>query len=424
MSTINSEIGEYIETLKIIDTHEHLPRYENLRNREVDILSEYISQYFKYDLISAGLSQADYLKLQDLSIPLPERWEIAAPCWELCRLTGYGRHLDETVKVLYSIDRIDRDTIEELDRRFRAQLEESRYFRKILDRNNIETCLLDTDDYIIDCDTDCFSGICRIDQFIAPKTWDDIQRMETESGIRICSLKDWMEASALLITRAINSGAKALKLGLAYRRSLLFNRVSFSEAEDSFNPVFLRKLHPEWDPKQIDIGEAAQNYMLHYLMGIANQRGITLQIHTGIQAGNGNDIRNADPRLMTNLFSEYPDISFDLFHIGYPFQNDMAVLVKTFPNVFVDMCWSHIIAPAASRKFLKDLIDTVPINKIMAFGGDVSRIDLICGHLKMAKENVACSLSELIADRQIDLDQAKFISGRIFFENPKKLFSL
>ena len=39
-----------------------------------------------------------------------------------------------------------------------------------------------------------------------------------------------------------------------------------------------------------------------------------------------------------------------------------------FPNVFIDMCWAHIISPAAVTAALADFLDGVPFNKIMGFG--------------------------------------------------------
>ena len=60
------------------------------------------------------------------------------------------------------------------------------------------------------------------------------------------------------------------------------------------------------------LGSHCQNYMMHYILGLANQRQLVYQFHTGLQEGIGNYISWSDPTLMTNLFLEYPDIRFDL----------------------------------------------------------------------------------------------------------------
>jgi hypothetical protein len=82
-------------------------------------------------------------------------------------------------------------------------------------------------------------------------------------------------------------------------------------------------------------------------------------------------------------------VNFDLFHISYPFQGTASALCKNFPNVFIDMCWAHIISPSASMQALDDFLDAVPYNKISAFGGDYLLVDGVYGHLYMARQNVA-----------------------------------
>ena len=163
---------------------------------------------------------------------------------------------------------------------------------------------------------------------------------------------------------------------------------------------------------------------MHYILNIANKKSLIIQIHTGLQEGNGNIITNSNPTLLTNLFLEYPDVSFDLFHIGYPYQNEITVLAKNFPNVYIDMCWAHIISPNASINALLEWIDTVPLNKISAFGGDYAFIDGVYGHQYLARENIAKALSKKVSEKLFDIDKAKEIGKMFFYDNPIKLFRL
>ena len=95
---VYDELFEYVKGLEIIDTHEHLPAFEELRERDTDILKEYLTQYFNSDLISAGLSIADYERVINNELPLMERWKLVEPYWEAARNTGYGRVLDISAK--------------------------------------------------------------------------------------------------------------------------------------------------------------------------------------------------------------------------------------------------------------------------------------------------------------------------------------
>ena len=57
MAKVYEEIYDYVKTLEIIDTHEHLPPFEHLRDKDTDVLREYLAHYLSCDLVSAGFFQ-------------------------------------------------------------------------------------------------------------------------------------------------------------------------------------------------------------------------------------------------------------------------------------------------------------------------------------------------------------------------------
>ena len=95
-----------------------------------------------------------------------------------------------------------------------------------------------------------------------------------------------------------------------------------------------------------------------------------------------------------------------------------------FPNVYLDMCWAHVISPAAARSALADWLDAVPFNKIMGFGGDYAFVDGVYGHLIMAKENISRVLAEKVELGVFDLERAVQIAEHLLYINPKELFGL
>ena len=164
--------------------------------------------------------------------------------------------------------------------------------------------------------------------------------------------------------------------------------------------------------------------MMHALLRLADQRGLTVQVHTGIQEGNGNVIADSNPVNLTNCFLEYENITFDIFHMGYPYTQELSNLAKNFRNVNIDMCWGHIISPEAARRALSEWLDAVPANKIIAFGGDYCFVDGVYGHQKLARENVATVLADKVADGSFDLDRAKQIAHWLFVDNPARILKL
>lgn len=434
MEEIFREIFDYIKDIEIIDTHEHLPSKEEVREKDTDLLKEYLSHYFDKDLISAGLSKGDYKRIVEEKLPIMEKWKIVEKYWEVSRFTGYGRALDITVQGLYGIDRINRLTIEELNSKFLKTLKPG-YFKKVLkDKCKIVTSLLNVEtlekeynpqeERSIDCDKNFYRPVYTVSNCICPNLWSTIEKVERQSGIRITSFNCWLESVETLIDKAYKLGAVALKNTLAYERTLKYERTSRSRAEEEFNNIFNTKHLPDYQERIVKNGKVFQDYMFHFILDIANKRNLIVQIHTGIQEGNGNILSNSNPELLSNLFLEYPDVTFDIFHMSYPYQNELTVLAKNYPNVYIDMCWGHIVSPNASVESLLEWIDTVPLNKISAFGGDYLFVDGVYGHQYIARFNVAKALSIKVKEGLFNIDKAKEISKMLFYSNPLKIFRL
>ena len=101
MAETNNELLDYLNSIEIFDTHEHLPPYEDARFKDTDILKEYMSQYVFTDMVSAGLPDKELEKLFNTSIPLMDRWRIVEKYWDICRYTGHGRALAKSFPNVY-----------------------------------------------------------------------------------------------------------------------------------------------------------------------------------------------------------------------------------------------------------------------------------------------------------------------------------
>jgi hypothetical protein len=420
MDHIYNEILNYVNTLEIIDTHEHLPGREEARDKQTDVLKEYLTHYFNRDLISAGLGAA-HEKVIDPKLPLMERWELVEPYWEAARYTGYGRALDISVQALYGIERISRETLLLLNEAFQRSLQPGHYQKVLKEKSKIVYSLLDQNLY---CDPTFFRSVYRLDHFIAPRSREEMLLVEREAGIRLCSFEDWLEACEIALDKALKAGAVALKSGLAYRRTLRYERVPRSEAEADFNQLFQANHLPEWETRTIATSKKLQDYMMHHILRLASKRHLTYQFHTGLQESSGNIIYNSDPALLSNLFLEYPNVDFDIFHIGYPYQQTLSALSKNFSNVYIDMCWAHIISPTASVNALVEWLDAVPYNKISAFGGDYCFVDAIYGHQYLARVDVSKALAIKVQDGVFGVEKAKEIARALFYDNPLRIFKL
>jgi predicted TIM-barrel fold metal-dependent hydrolase len=170
--------------------------------------------------------------------------------------------------------------------------------------------------------------------------------------------------------------------------------------------------------------KSLQDYMMHRIIGLARKHDIPMQIHTGLQAGDGNYISNSNPALLTNLFLEYRDVRFSVFHGSYPYGGELSALAKNFRNVFLDMSWLYIISPSYSERYLHEWLETVPSNKIMAFGGDYHNVENILGHSLMARMVVSNVLIEKVKTGYLTEEEARQIAERLLYKNALDLFRI
>lgn len=416
----HDELAGYIGELQILDSHEHLPN-ERDRPAEADLLAEWLTHYFSCDLVSAGLSDDGLARARDSRVDLMARWDLVEPYWEAARTTGYGRSLDLAARGLYGVDGVRRQTLGRLNEAFVAARARGGHYRYVLkEKGRIALSLVDSN---LECDREFFATAVRLDHFIMPTHRCEIRNQGRGVGVQVHSLEDWEEALRRQLGRAFDQGAVVVKHGLAYMRSLLYEKTTRAEAEREFQEFFRAEHAPEWRPP-LKAGRALQSHMMHALLRLADQQGLTVQVHTGLQEGNGNVIADANPVNLTNGFLEYENVTFDLFHMGYPYTQELSNLAKNFRNVTIDMCWGHIISPEAARRALVEWLDAVPANKIIGFGGDYCFVDGVYGHQHLARQNIAAALATKVADGSFDLERAKEIARWLLVDNPTRILRL
>lgn len=113
-----------------------------------------------------------------------------------------------------------------------------------------------------------------------------------------------------------------------------------------------------------------------------------------------------------------------LFHICYPYYEEMLAIAKHYPNAYMDMCWSWIINPLAAKDFLKKYLVTAPANKIFTFGGDYIPVELVPGHAAIVRQGITQALSELVDEGWMTLKEALSLTDVIMHQNARTLYRL
>ena len=441
MSQINQRIRAEVESISLVDTHEHtMPEAE--RNEYAVDFGYLFAHYNSSDLVSAGMPPRlmeavrlpmHYYRLRHIKrlnlhraiseperedMSLEERWQAVEPYWEAIRNTAYAKQTLIAVRDLFGVEDLNRETYLPLSKAIADSRRPGWYRYVMKEKANISVAI--TDSQLTGVDREIFAPVMRLDHFISVRARTDLAFLENEAGMVIHSLDDLVKAMRTVREKYVAGGVVGIKSGLAYERTLQYDKVTRSEAETVFNRIAGHLGEgPSWRE-----AKPLQDYMMHQIIRATIEAGLPMQIHTGLQEGNENIITNANPTHLVNLFVEYREAKFDLFHGGYPYIHEWATLAKNFANVYADMAWVHIISPSIGRSLLHELIETVPGNKIMAFGGDAVTVEMAYGHARMARDVVARVLSEKVDEGYLAEDEAIRLAGKVLRDNPAALFGL
>jgi predicted TIM-barrel fold metal-dependent hydrolase len=124
------------------------------------------------------------------------------------------------------------------------------------------------------------------------------------------------------------------------------------------------------------------------------------------------------------LFRDYHKVNFILFHGGYPYIKEIAVLAKYFPNVYLDACWLSDISVSGYKRALNEWIELVPSNKILAYGGDHTMIEHTYASLLLAKDLISDVFTEKIMSGYFNINGARAVMRKILNLNACNLYSL
>ena len=90
-------LSEFIQDIKLIDTHEHIEREHEVNAQEKDIFG-FFSHYAGSDLASAGMPWSSWNVLFDENVEFSHKADIVLQCWPWIQHTGYGKPVRPILK--------------------------------------------------------------------------------------------------------------------------------------------------------------------------------------------------------------------------------------------------------------------------------------------------------------------------------------
>ena len=402
---LTSRLLQEIDQFDVVSTHEHLFSESERLEAKPDFFG-LANHYLFNDLVSAGMP-AD---------ANPKRWSEFEPYWRHARFTGYAQALRLAMRDLYGVAEISAATLPALNHAIAAATKPGLYRYVLKQRGRFRYAVLD--DFWhgepVRPDPEFFVLARKFDWFCSISKAADIHRMEEVTGVSITSVANLKRSVERRLQQSLDAGLVTIKTTLAYNRPLHFEAPSETQAQTDFDLVMRA---PQAQPPR-----NLSDHMFHHVLQLAESHHLPMQVHTGLQAGNGNTLTNSQPTLLNNLFLQYPKLNFDLFHLGWPWVGETAALAKMLANVYVDFCWTHVVAPGAARSALHLLLETVPANKILGFGGDYRHVELSYAHSMLARRSIARVLAEKVADGFCTESEALALARLLPADNAARLF--
>ncbi|MFN0171345.1 MAG: amidohydrolase family protein [Bryobacteraceae bacterium] len=425
--TLERRLLTAIDAIECIDTHEHFYAEKVRAKQAVDIFT-FASHYLFDDLVAAGMPEETKAFLTRRDVDEQERWRAFEPYWKSVRMTGYGQALRIAVRDLYGYEEISASTLRGIHEAMRKAARPGMYEEVLCKRGRIRVVLLDHGWKAapIKPEFPFFKLARAFDRYIMVRNRKEVRELEEANNVAITDLNGLKQAVERSFAQSLEYGMVAVKTTLAYHRDLQFHPVDASAAERDVQ-LLLKGERETPQGRMRFLGRPFRNledHMFRHVVSLAGSHGIPVQIHTGTFAGHWNYVANSNPTHLTGLLLDFPKVRFDLFHMSYPYQGELAAMTKLFPHVWADFCWAHVLSPTAARRALREFLDTVPANKICGFGGDYWFPEMSYAHLVMAKRNIASVLAEMVSERVCTEDEGLETAKMLLHDNPARLFGL
>lgn len=412
-------IRKYVDSIRVIDTHEHLFTPELVSKGNFSDLMLIFQQNGYDDLVSGMMPVSMFDSLYNEPIDPVEKWKLIEPYFRNAFNTSYMKVIMYGLNKFYGISDLNPQTVKHLATEIKKTYSTDKFDRILRDSCKIDYVI--QDGYYMPGKDDYFRYAQRFDGWISIASHFSIDSLAISQRMQISSLEEFENSLRFAFGQYLKKGMTVIKIPVSYSRTLHFENTSRKDAEVAF-----RKLRKKKYGEALSFNEVKplQDYMVYRLLELAGEHDLPVAIHTGLQAGRGNYLVNSQPLLLTNLFRDFPDVRFVLYHGSYPFGGELSALAKMFRNVYIDMNWMYSISPSYSERYLHEWLETVPVYKLMAFGGDCMAVENVYSELHIARKAIAKVLIEKVENGYFTEDEAKLVARMMLRDNAARFYKL
>jgi len=415
----NSALCDYINSIKVIDTHEHLWD-ESYRLKNPGDWAALFWHYGSVSLEVSGMSDSESAELFSPNTLHDAKWSIFSKYFPLAKNTAYIKAALISIKEIYGIDEITSESMLALSAKIKEAVKPGFHRAILRDKAGIDYCMnnsFDRDEHGARYPARLWGDteLIRPDLYVDYMMYPQKDLLARETGVDCSDLSGFEKAIDVYFEKNAHKCC-SMKLGVAYFGDLNFQPdVPRRLAEELY-----KSYSGEQPPREF---RPLADYLFFKIVQKSAEYHLSLKFHTGLYC-NGVDfdaMRN-NVRDLAVLAGRHPECNFIAMHIAYPHSDELIVAARQVRNFYADMTWAWIFDPEGAADFLKRAIVAAPINKIMGFGGDYSLVENVCGHLVLARRGISKVLSELMDDGYLDLDEACGIGRALLRESAEKLY--
>lgn len=435
------DITEFVMQQALCGVHSHIQTVEEWAQTACHFSS--IGGYAMADLETAdgplGISDEAHLPPVEAKDYTKKFFEL----WRRSRFTGYCKGTELACRDLLGMEFVEENAtaIGKAIKALIGKQPRASYTKIIRERGNIRWLIKDSiNEAQYTADALYPSKFVRLnyrdDYLLSITSRSDVAEREKRWNRSIHSVGDLVAGFNESISACLKTGkVTSFKIGSPYFRSLKFTEPTLHEAEQAFSRMMNVTVGATIDlgagvrlPAQSRVSaenmRPLQDYLVHQYVRRAEAEGLGIQVHTGYLAGTGQLLNNIRAMEMVPLIIRYPRARFDLFHAGWPYTEEHAVIGKQFPNVWLNLCWAWAMNPVTMESALDSWLASVPHNKIFAYGGDTDSPICEYGYAQQARIGIAGVLEKWIQRGDMTFADAKEVASDIMLKNGCRFHNL
>ncbi len=399
---LSKRMLEAVENVPIVDVYERLVPESKRLNQRFDFIT-WVLAYAGAEVQALGLEAAQLALLGDVNADPDERWSLLSTYWPYLRATGAGRVILHIVWELFGVEEINERSWKDISAQLWQTSKKGFYDELLHRRANIRMALVDN---AVDSGTKmCCLPLKSYDWLMTIKCNTDLLLLETRFKELLATLDQIDAMVKKSVQRDIEKGCVSFKLGTLPDITV--------PSEEKAGWAFGRLLRSE--DRDVAMEPALGSYLLHRFFEQVAQSDCPIQVHI-------------DSPVMvervTGLARLYPQVRFVLIYNGGADPYTLVRLGRALPNVALAVGDLWRFAPQLARQVLALWIQGVSPQRLFAWGGNVTMVEVVCVRAQAIREQIALLLSEMIAGNALDESDASFVMHRLLGENARDYFRL